>query len=175
MAEITNSSARWSSRHSKERVMELLKRQETWNITYDHALGETASYFFTQIRDTAARLFRPNPRADQGMGRSRAGRADRDFHDRIRVVSRASRPPLCLRLREARRCRHGDRWPLPGNRPQGPGRGSNASRDRHPSDDEVHRQAKGRGTRLLVRTEPALTIAGACGPRRHAVHRAWIT
>jgi uncharacterized OB-fold protein len=33
--------------------MELLKRQETWNITYDHALGETASYFFTQIRDNA--------------------------------------------------------------------------------------------------------------------------
>ena len=33
--------------------MELLKRQETWNITYDHALGETASYFFTQIRDSA--------------------------------------------------------------------------------------------------------------------------
>ena len=31
--------------------MELLGRQETWNITYDHALGETASYFFTQIRD----------------------------------------------------------------------------------------------------------------------------
>jgi uncharacterized OB-fold protein len=31
--------------------MELLGRQEIWNITYDHALGETASYFFTQIRD----------------------------------------------------------------------------------------------------------------------------
>ena len=33
--------------------MELLGRQEVWNITYDHALGETASYFFTQIRDKA--------------------------------------------------------------------------------------------------------------------------
>ena len=33
--------------------MELLSRQESWNITYDHALGETASYFFTQIRDHA--------------------------------------------------------------------------------------------------------------------------
>jgi len=33
--------------------MELLGRQEVWNITYDHALGETASYFFTQIRDNA--------------------------------------------------------------------------------------------------------------------------
>lgn len=31
--------------------MELLGRTETWNITYDHALGEIASYFYTQIRD----------------------------------------------------------------------------------------------------------------------------
>lgn len=31
--------------------MELLKRQETWNITYTHALGETASWFFVQLRD----------------------------------------------------------------------------------------------------------------------------
>jgi uncharacterized OB-fold protein len=33
--------------------MELLKRQEAWNITYEHALGETASWFFVQIRDNA--------------------------------------------------------------------------------------------------------------------------
>lgn len=33
--------------------MELLRRQESWNITYEHALGETASYFFVQIRDNA--------------------------------------------------------------------------------------------------------------------------
>lgn len=33
--------------------MELLKRQETWNITYNHALGETASWFYVQIRDHA--------------------------------------------------------------------------------------------------------------------------
>lgn len=33
--------------------MELLSRQESWNITYEHALGETASFFFTQIRDHA--------------------------------------------------------------------------------------------------------------------------
>ena len=33
--------------------MELLKRQETWNITYTHALGETASWFFVQLRDHA--------------------------------------------------------------------------------------------------------------------------
>lgn len=33
--------------------MELLKRRESWNIAYEHALGETASWFFTQIRDHA--------------------------------------------------------------------------------------------------------------------------
>jgi len=33
--------------------MELLKRQEKWNITYTHALGETASWFFVQVRDQA--------------------------------------------------------------------------------------------------------------------------
>ena len=33
--------------------MELLKRQETWNITYTHALGETASWFYVQLRDNA--------------------------------------------------------------------------------------------------------------------------
>ena len=34
--------------------MELLGRQEVWNITYDHALGETASWFYTRIRDEGA-------------------------------------------------------------------------------------------------------------------------
>jgi uncharacterized OB-fold protein len=34
-------------------MMELLKRKETWNITYNHALGETASWFYVQIRDNA--------------------------------------------------------------------------------------------------------------------------
>ncbi len=33
--------------------MELMTRQETWNITYNHALGETASWFYVQIRDHA--------------------------------------------------------------------------------------------------------------------------
>lgn len=33
--------------------MELLSRNETWNITYTHALGETASWFYAQIRDNA--------------------------------------------------------------------------------------------------------------------------
>lgn len=32
-------------------TMELMTRQESWNINYRHALGETASYFYTQIRD----------------------------------------------------------------------------------------------------------------------------
>ena len=31
--------------------MELMTRTETWNITYRHALGETASRFFAAIRD----------------------------------------------------------------------------------------------------------------------------
>ena len=33
--------------------MELMTRQETWNITYKHALGETASWFYAQVRDNA--------------------------------------------------------------------------------------------------------------------------
>jgi len=33
--------------------MELLGRTETWNISYDHALGEIASHFYVQIRDHA--------------------------------------------------------------------------------------------------------------------------
>ena len=33
--------------------MELMKRREAWNITYNHALGETASWFYVQIRDHA--------------------------------------------------------------------------------------------------------------------------
>ncbi|MSP05103.1 MAG: hypothetical protein EXR05_07660 [Acetobacteraceae bacterium] len=33
--------------------MELMTRTESWNITYTHALGETASWFFAQIRDNA--------------------------------------------------------------------------------------------------------------------------
>jgi uncharacterized OB-fold protein len=33
--------------------MELMRRKEAWNITYTHALGETASWFYTQIRDNA--------------------------------------------------------------------------------------------------------------------------
>src|SRR3546814_3172477 len=36
-----------------EKTMEFLKRTENWNITYEHALGETASWFYTKIRDDA--------------------------------------------------------------------------------------------------------------------------
>ena len=50
--------------------MELLGRQEVWNITYDHALGETASWFYTRIRDEASDLW-PALRED----RPRAGAA----------------------------------------------------------------------------------------------------
>ncbi|MFM0007336.1 OB-fold domain-containing protein [Paraburkholderia dipogonis] len=31
--------------------MELLTRTENWNITYRHALGETASWFYVQLRE----------------------------------------------------------------------------------------------------------------------------
>ena len=43
--------------------MELLSRKEAWNITYTHALGETASYFFVQIRDHAKLFGRRDPRS----------------------------------------------------------------------------------------------------------------
>ena len=33
--------------------MELMKRREAWSITYNHALGETASEFYVAIRDEA--------------------------------------------------------------------------------------------------------------------------
>lgn len=52
--------------------MELLKRQETWNITYDHALGETASYFFTQIRDHAKIFGRKEARSGRVLVPPRA-------------------------------------------------------------------------------------------------------
>jgi uncharacterized protein len=41
--------------------MELLKRKEYWNIGYEHALGETASWFFTQLRDHAKLYGRRDP------------------------------------------------------------------------------------------------------------------
>lgn len=38
---------------NRDDKMELLKRKETWNLTYTHALGETASWFYVQVRDNA--------------------------------------------------------------------------------------------------------------------------
>ena len=80
--------------------MELMTRQETWNITYNHALGETASWFYAQIRDNAKiygrRCAKHRPRAgaaagvlgsdaaaDDGMGRGRARRPHRGVHHRL--------------------------------------------------------------------------------------------
>ena len=37
--------------------MELLGRQEVWNITYDHALGETASWFYDAASATKAAIY----------------------------------------------------------------------------------------------------------------------
>lgn len=43
--------------------MELLKRKENWSIGYDHALGETASWFFVQVRDHAKIHGRRDPKS----------------------------------------------------------------------------------------------------------------
>lgn len=43
--------------------MELLTRKESWNIGYEHALGETASWFFIQIRDHAKLYGRRCPKS----------------------------------------------------------------------------------------------------------------
>jgi uncharacterized protein len=43
--------------------MELLTRRESWNIGYEHALGETASWFFVQIRDHAKLYGRRDPKS----------------------------------------------------------------------------------------------------------------
>ena len=44
-------------------TMELLTHKETWNIGYEHALGETASWFFVQIRDHARIYGRRDPKS----------------------------------------------------------------------------------------------------------------
>ena len=74
--------------------MELLGRQEVWSITYDHALGETASYFFTQIRDHQKLLGRRVDKAHRAAaveGDHRV-RQRRQQHGRIKS--------------DAARCRH---------------------------------------------------------------------
>lgn len=52
--------------------MELLKRTEQWNISYEHALGETASWFFTQIRDNKKIFGRRCPVSDRVLVPPRA-------------------------------------------------------------------------------------------------------
>lgn len=52
--------------------MELMKRKESWNIGYDHALGETASYFFTQVRDNAQIFGRRDPKSGRVLVPPRA-------------------------------------------------------------------------------------------------------
>lgn len=52
--------------------MELLKRVENWDITYEHALGETASWFYTQIRDHARLYGRRCPQSGRVLVPPRA-------------------------------------------------------------------------------------------------------
>jgi uncharacterized OB-fold protein len=55
MAEIISSLEAWFCKREfiGGKAVEYLKRKEVWNITYDHALGETASWFFMKVRDEA--------------------------------------------------------------------------------------------------------------------------
>jgi uncharacterized OB-fold protein len=52
--------------------MELLTRRESWNIGYEHALGETASWFFVQIRDHAKLYGRRDPKSGRVLVPPRA-------------------------------------------------------------------------------------------------------
>ena len=52
--------------------MELLERQEVWSITYDHALGETASWFYTQHPRRGGDLW-PALREDRARAGAAAG------------------------------------------------------------------------------------------------------
>ncbi len=52
--------------------MELMTRTEQWNITYKHALGETASWFFEQIRDNKKIYGRRDPKSDRVLVPPRA-------------------------------------------------------------------------------------------------------
>ena len=52
--------------------MELMTRTETWNITYKHALGETASYFFQQLRDNKQIYGRRDPKSGRVLVPPRA-------------------------------------------------------------------------------------------------------
>jgi uncharacterized protein len=52
--------------------MELMTRTENWNITYKHALGETASWFFTQLRDNQEIYGRRDPKSGRVLVPPRA-------------------------------------------------------------------------------------------------------
>lgn len=52
--------------------MELMTRTEKWNITYKHALGETASYFFQQLRDNKKIYGRRDPKSGRVLVPPRA-------------------------------------------------------------------------------------------------------
>ena len=52
--------------------MELLTRKESWNITYEHALGETASFFFASIRDHCQIYGRRDPHSGRVLVPPRA-------------------------------------------------------------------------------------------------------
>ena len=52
--------------------MELMTRTEKWNITYKHALGETASYFFQQLRDNKQIYGRRDPKSGRVLVPPRA-------------------------------------------------------------------------------------------------------
>jgi uncharacterized OB-fold protein len=65
--------------------MELMTRTENWNITYKHALGETASYFFTQLRDNKQIYGRRDPKSGRVLVPPRA------FSDETLEPTKASR------------------------------------------------------------------------------------
>ena len=52
--------------------MELMTRIEKWDITYKHALGETASWFFAQIRDNKKIYGRRDPKSGRVLCPPRA-------------------------------------------------------------------------------------------------------
>jgi uncharacterized OB-fold protein len=52
--------------------MELMTRTEKWNITYKHALGETASYFNQQLRDNKLIYGRRDPKSNRVLVPPRA-------------------------------------------------------------------------------------------------------
>ncbi len=119
----------------------VLKRQETWNITYTHALGETASWFYVQLRDHAKLYGKRDAKSGRVLVPPRAfsdqtlepttdwvevgpgGRIE-TFSIVYEEFNGLPPPPVRVRLRDAGRRGHGDRRLLQGRRPDRPeGRG----------------------------------------------------